>query len=127
MPISTLQRTTFNQPNAMVDQIIIDLNDHRFKKARIFTTRPRGEEVRKKSKIDVLEPTAEQIIVSIPADTITVNPSFLEEFLRFVVLKLGAEGFRRKFKFEKKGSFDIEENLQLAIEHILRNTNALVR
>ena len=127
MPISTLQRSTFNQPNAMVDQITIDLNKHRVKNARIFTTRPRGEKVRVESNIDALEPTAEHIVVSIPADTITINPSFLEEFLRFVVLKLGAEGFRKKFKFEKKGAFDIEENLQLAIEHILRNTNALVR
>ena len=83
--------------------------------------------MRVKSKIDALEPTADHIIVSIPADTITVNPSFLEEFLRFVVLKLGADGFRKKFRFEEKGDFNIEENLQLAIEHILRNTNALVR
>ena len=68
-----------------------------------------------------------QKLNAFPADTITVNPSFLEEFLRFVVLKLGADGFRKKFRFEEKGDFNIEENLQLAIEHILRNTNALVR
>lgn len=111
----------------MVDNITIDLNDHRVKNARIFTTRPRGEKVRVDSRIDEREKEAQHITISIPADTITVNPSFLEEFLRKVVLKLGADGFRKKFTFVKKGPFDVEENLQLAIEHILRNTNALVR
>ncbi len=110
----------------MVQEHTIDLGKHRIKNARIFTTRPRGETVRKESKIDEYEQNYQRIIISVPADTITVNPSFLEEFLRLVVLKLGAKAFREKFRFETKGAFNIEENLQLAIEHILRKTNALV-
>lgn len=111
----------------MVDQIIIDLNNYRVKNSRIYTTRPRGEKVRVDSGIDTKEPQAEHVVVSIPADTITINPSFLEEFLRVVVKRLGAEAFRRKFQFEAKGGFAIEENLDLAINNILRSTNALVR
>ena len=111
----------------MVNNEVIDLNDHRTQGARVFTGRPRGEDVRVKSHIDEKEAQAEHVTVRIPADTITINPSFLEELLRFVVRKLGAVRFREKFSFESHGRYDVSENLQLAIENILRNSNALVR
>ena len=127
MLTSTSLMNTYSLFNPMSATEIINLNDHRTPGARVFTGRPRGEEVRLKSHIDEVEARAEHVTVRIPADTITINPSFLEEWLRFVVRKLGAARFREKFRFETLGRYDISENLDLAIENILRNSNALVR
>lgn len=111
----------------MENNVIIDLNKFRTPGARVFTGRPRGEEVRTNSKVDELETKAEHITVRIPEDTITINPSFLEEFFRLVVRKLGPAGFRQKFVFDNPGAYKIQDNLDLAIERILRGTNALAQ
>lgn len=109
----------------MESNVIIDLNKFRTPGARVFTGRPRGEEVRANSKVDEIEANAAHVIVRIPADTITINPSFLEEFFRYVVRKLGAVAFRQKFEFDNPGAYKIQDNLDLAIERILRSSNAL--
>ena len=111
----------------MEKDIIIDLKDHRTDGALVFTGRDRGLEVRQDSKLDELEPKVEHITVRIPEDTFSINPSFLEEFFRNVVKRLGAAAFWQKFRFENQGEYKVKDNLELAIERILRKSSALSR
>lgn len=103
----------------------IDLEDFRTNGAKVFTTRPRGIEVRKKSNIDTIEPMYDKITITIPQDISSVNPSFLEEFFENVVMKLGEERFYQKFSFINEGRYKIENDLTEAVERILREENAL--
>ncbi len=104
----------------------IDLETFRTRGAKVFTGRDRGEEVRKKSKIDELETSYDKINIIIPHDIGSINPSFLEEFLVNVVLKLKSDGFYSKFIFINEGRYKIASDLEEAIERILREENALV-
>lgn len=103
----------------------INLQDFRTQGAKVFTTRPRGIEVRKKSNIDALEPMYDKITITIPVDISSINPSFLEEFFENIVMKLGENGFYQKFSFINEGRYKIETDLTEAIERILREENAL--
>jgi len=103
----------------------IDLEDFRTKGAKVFTTRPRGIEVRKRSDIDAIEPQYDKIIVTIPNDISSINPSFLEEFFKNVVTKLGEADFYKKFSFVNNGRYKIDSDLAEAVERILRIENAL--
>ena len=111
----------------MENNLIIDLAEHRTDGALVFTGRDRGQEVREKSGLDSKEPQAEHITVRIPEDTFSINPSFLEEFFRNVVKRLGAAAFWQKFRFENRGEYKVKDNLELAIERILRKSSALSR
>jgi hypothetical protein len=103
----------------------IDLQHFRTNGAKVFTTRPRGIEVRKASKIDEIESHFDKIIITIPSDISSINPSFLEEFFENVVMKLGEDGFYNKFSFNNEGRYKIDIDLAEAIERILREENAL--
>lgn len=103
----------------------INLQDFRTEGAKVFTTRPRGIEVRNNSKIDSVEPLYDKIIITIPADISSINPSFLEEFFENIVMKLGEEGFYKKFSFVNEGRYKIDTDLAEAVERILREENAL--
>ena len=103
----------------------INLQDFRTAGAKVFTTRPRGIEVRTKSYIDSVEPMYDKIIIIIPTDISSINPSFLEEFFENIVMKLGEEGFYKKFFFVNEGRYKIDTDLAEAVERILREENAL--
>ncbi len=104
---------------------IIDLQKFRTLGADVFIGRPRGKEVRKESKIDSIEPEFERIEIIIPNDIASINPSFLEEFLENVVKRLGPIHFREKFHFNNPGEYKIDDDLEDAIDRILRDVNAL--
>lgn len=104
----------------------INLQDFRTLGSKVFTGRDRGIEVREKSNIDQIADSYSEIYIEIPVDIRSINPSFLEEFLFNVVTKLGESGFRKKFKFINKGRYQIQNDLDEAIERILRDENALV-
>lgn len=108
-----------------MNNVEIDLSLYRSKGSKVFTGRDRGEDVRIKSNIDYLEKENNKIIVIIPEDTFSINPSFLEEFLVNVVIKLGKSKFLDKFSFDCKGRYKIERHLEEAIDRILRDKNAL--
>ncbi len=93
--------------------------------SKVFTGRDRGKEVREKSKIDTLEKQYDLISIIVPDDIRSINPSFLEEFLFNVIIKLGKEGFYNKFEFKTTGRYNIESDLEEAVESILREENAL--
>lgn len=103
----------------------INLQDFRTPGSKVFTNRPRGVEVRTKSKIDAMEPDHDKIIITIPEDISSINPSFLEEFLENVVTKLGESEFHKKFEFINEGRYKIENDLNEAIDRILREESAL--
>ena len=88
-------------------------------KSKVFTGRDRGIDVRKLSNIDELEASNEKIVVSIPEDIYSINPSFFEEFFKNVVNKLGRDAFLKKFELMSK------EELMEAIDRILNNSTAI--
>ena len=92
----------------------------------MFTGRDRGIEVREASKIDIIEAECETITIAIPDDIGSINPSFLEEFLYNVVIKLQPDIFFKKFKFQNNGRYKINNDLHEAVERIVREENALV-
>lgn len=109
----------------------INLEDYRARDekkgiiSKVFTGRDRGEIVRKNCKLDEIEKIAEQIIIIVPEDIYSINPSFFEELFVNVVKKLGKEKFLEKFKFDYKG-YNFEDKLIEAIDRILREDNALL-
>lgn len=104
----------------------INLQDFRTPGSRVFTGRDRGIEVRNASKIDQIEVNNDTIIIEIPEDIGSINPSFLEELFLNVVVKLKSEKFFQKFQFDNKGRYQIGNDLQEAVERILREETALV-
>lgn len=108
------------------NSLTIDLGDFKTQGAKVFTTRPRGIEVRTKSNINNLEPKYDEIVIVIPEDISSINPSFLEEFFEQIVERLGEEAFYAKFSFLNNGRYKIGSDLSEAIDRILRDENALV-
>ncbi|MEM5539934.1 DUF4325 domain-containing protein [Olleya sp. AS48] len=104
---------------------IINLEEFRTPKAKIFTGRDRGEQVRKDSKIDEIESKFENVDFIIPANLYSINPSFFEELFINVVKKLGEEKFYAKFNFKNEGTYNYEKPLKEAISRILREKTAL--
>jgi len=104
----------------------IDLQTYRTPGSRVFTGRDRGIDVKEKSGINNIEAQSDEVIISIPEDIGSINPSFLEEFLFDVVVKLKAEVFLKKFKFVNTGRYKIDTDLQEAVERILREETALI-
>jgi hypothetical protein len=104
----------------------INLADYITSGSKVFTGRQKGESVRKDSKIDDLSKKADRIEVIVPENIYSINPSFLEELLINVVTNLGAEGFKAKFLFINNGKYKIAQDLEEAVERILREENALV-
>ncbi|MCD0465974.1 DUF4325 domain-containing protein [Flavobacterium sp. ENC] len=106
-------------------ETIIDLSNFRTPGSKVFTGRDRGIVVRNNSKIDELITNSNQIEILVPEDIRSINPSFLEEFLINVVQKLGKANFYKNVFFRTSGKYDIEEDLQEAVDSILREENGL--
>lgn len=107
----------------------IKLADYRVKESKVFTGRDRGIDIRQKTGIDDLVDNNDTVEIIVPAEIMSINPSFLEEFLFNVVNKLGKETFLQKVKFtsETSSRYDIQEDLEEAIDRILRANNALTK
>lgn len=108
---------------------IINLEDFRSRDknriSKVFTGRDRGEYVRRQSKIDELEAQYDKVIIIIPDNVYSINPSFLEEFLVNVVQKLGRNAFLEKFEFVSEGDYEYQTPLIQAIDRIMKSKNAL--
>lgn len=104
----------------------IDLETYRTKGSKVFTGRERGQKIREESKIDDLVKVNDLVNINIPSDIMSVNPSFLEEFLFNIVTKLGKENFYKKVQFVTESRrYNIAEDLEEAVDRILRSNNAL--
>jgi hypothetical protein len=106
-------------------EAIIDLSNFRTPGSKVFTGRDRGIVVRNNSKIDDLITNNDHIEILVPEDIRSINPSFLEEFLINVVQKLGKVNFYKNVLFKTSGRYNIEEDLQEAVDSILREENGL--
>lgn len=108
---------------------LINLEDFRARNknivSKVFTGRDRGVDVREKSRIDQIEGSYDKVIIVIPSQIRSINPSFFEELFRNVVTKLGKEGFLTKFDFRSEGEYSVEKPLNEAIERILRKDTAI--
>jgi hypothetical protein len=103
----------------------INLEDFRVQGSKVFTGRDRGEYVRQKSNIDVIEKNNSEIVIIIPENIYSINPSFFEEFFSTSIERLGKERFLSKFKFKSLGSYNYEKPLNEAIERVLRIRTAI--
>ena len=115
----------------MEKQITINLENYRSIdktrriKSKVFTGRDRGEMVRKMCKIDEYEQSYDKIIIEIPSDIYSINPSFFEELFFNVVTKLKKEAFLQKFTIKSNGEYDFQNELMEAIDRILNDTTAI--
>lgn len=103
----------------------IYLKDYRTPNSKVFTGRDRGVIVRENSRIDILESQCEKLNIIVPDDIRSINPSFLEEFLHNIVIKLGENNFSKKIEFVTSGKYNIQSDLDEAVESILREESAL--
>lgn len=108
-----------------IKQNTIYLEDFRTKGSKIFTGRDRGLNVRHECRIDEIEEIYDEIIIVIPDNLYSINPSFFEELFLNVVSKLGKDEFYKKFKFESLGNYDYKKPLNEAIDRILRKKTAI--
>ncbi len=70
-------------------------------KSTTFSGRPEGAAVRKELRLDDLENSEDQIVVKIPNDTTSFNPSFFLGLFYESVKKCGSvEAFKSKFTFD---------------------------
>ncbi len=109
---------------------IINLEDFRVRGkdgmvAKVFTGRDRGEDVRKASKIDEIDSRYHEVVIIIPKNIYSINPSFFEELFVNVVIKHGRGAFLSKYKFVSEGDYNYERPLSEAITRILRTNSAI--
>lgn len=74
----------------------LDLRCYRLSESKVFTTQARGKEVRFHSSIDLIEPQFDKVVVSVPKEICSTNPSFLKGLLANVVVRLGEQRFLKK-------------------------------
>lgn len=109
-----------------MNQSIINLEDYRTVGSKVFTGRDRGSDVRKRSQIDLLADSTKEVVIQVPDDIRSINPSFLEEFLYNVVQTLGRDAFYEQVKFDILGTrYNIKKDVDEAVDRILRKKNAL--
>ncbi len=83
-------------------------------------------DVRKRSQIDLLADSTKEVVIQVPDDIRSINPSFLEEFLYNVVQTLGRDAFYEQVKFDILGTrYNIKKDVDEAVDRILRKKNAL--
>lgn len=108
---------------------IIDLEDFRAQSAKmksmVFTGRDRGIDIRTRSNINNIADRYDKVILIIPDDIMSINPSFFEELLRDVVTKYGKDGFLAKFEVKCSGDYNYQRPLSEAIQRILKDESAI--
>ena len=76
-----------------------NLKGYRPSTSTSFVGRPQGESVRKKLSLEQLDQSDDEVVITIPSDTTSFNPSFFLGLLFNSIEKLGMEKFRSKYKF----------------------------
>lgn len=79
--------------------IKINLHQYRTGTSKIFSGRDKGIDVRKEKNLDEMDKNDEQVVVSIPKDTWTINSSFFGGLFEKSVIDLGKEKFLEKYTF----------------------------
>lgn len=74
-----------------------------------FSGRPEGEAVREKLKLDSIDGNSEGVVVIIPNDTTSFNPSFFLGLFYKSIKSLGSvDAFKKKFTFDFSNFTDQE-------------------
>jgi len=100
----------------------IDLNTYMNEK-RIFVGKDFGEEIRLKSNIDFKFRNSDLVILIIPFNTNSINPSFFEQFISNVVKDLGEDVFRSKLSVMHYGDYNYNSVIEESISRIKRGMN----
>ena len=84
-----------------MEVIKIDLNLFKSDKSSVFTGRPQGKAVREKLNLDKYDNDVSiQVVITIPENTSSFNPSFYLGLLFPSYQNLGIEQFDRKYSFQ---------------------------
>lgn len=83
------------------EAIKIKLSEFKNPKARLFTGRPQGQDVRRKLDLDKIDNTKNiKVIFVVPGDVVSFTPSFYLGLLFPSYKALKKEGFEGKYFFE---------------------------
>ncbi|WP_299756744.1 hypothetical protein [uncultured Pontibacter sp.] len=77
----------------------INLVNYRGHDSYSFTGRSEGEHTRKKIGLDKLDINPNHVIVRIPGDTTSINPSFFLGLFYESIKKLELDRFKKKYEF----------------------------
>jgi len=94
----------------------VDLGNYQDKDVRVFAGRDRGTTARKATNLDALDRSAELVEVHIPPETFAMNSSYFLAMFGESIRTLGAEGFKKKYRFTGK---DIKETIDSGIKDAL--------
>lgn len=84
-----------------------------------------GEIAKDKSNIHALTKTYSRICIIISNRIRSINPSFLEGFLKELVLDIAHKKITSRVIFECQGHYDITEDLEETVDRILREAGMI--
>jgi hypothetical protein len=99
----------------------VDLGNYQDKDVRVFAGRDRGANARRATKLDEYDTTDETVEVRIPPETFAMNSSYFLAMFGQSIRALGAEGFKKKYRFTGK---DIKETIESGIKDALHDVKA---
>ena len=99
---------------------VINLGDFVNEGEHVLVGREKGKRARIKSDLEKKARQFEKLRIIVPDGIYAVNPSFLVEFLRPVVSRLGEKRFQEIFDFECQGPYDIRTDLEESVRRIIR-------
>jgi|SRR6185312_3785675 len=78
-----------------------NLGDYRtYPGAKVFSGRPRGEEVRRQLGLSALDAVQEHAVIRIPDDVYTFNMSFFLGLCAESIVRYGVSEFKNHYRFE---------------------------
>lgn len=106
---------------------IINLEDYREEGRKIFLGREHGEEIKKKSKFNEKIRLADKVILIIPDDIVSINPSFFEGLIHDAVILFGSDAFYAKLSLKNNTNDynNFYNNLRMAVNNILLDQSIL--
>ena len=94
----------------------VDLGKYQEKDVRVFAGRGRGASARAATNLDALDKTPDEVEVHVPVETFAMNSSYFLAMFGNSIRSLGAEAFRKKYRFTGK---DITETVESGIKDAL--------
>ncbi len=95
---------------------IIKMRKYQTEGAKLFSGRPEGAAARKELNLNDLDNDDKNYSVVLPDDTISFNSSFFGGLFEESVIRLGREGFVKKYSFVLENGSDISDYLKGDIE-----------
>lgn len=91
---------------------------------RNLSGQERGQAARAAFKVDELDKAAEPVLVSVPANVDTINPSFFRGMFALSILTLGVGGFSNHYIFD--ATPQVLEQVQQAIKGTIRDRSQIL-